>query len=113
MKNIALTLALLVIAPVAASAMGLPTKTQSLKAHAALKRVLKDPESVRYVGEWTNPGVVCGVINAKNSMGGYTGNVTYWYDIAADRVEIVQNVTGENDIDYIEAMGRYNRHCQG
>lgn len=38
------------------------------------KRYLKDPDSARFDDIHTTPkGVVCGTVNAKNSLGGYVG----------------------------------------
>lgn len=45
------------------------------KAKAAVRNNLIDPESAQFDGLFTNKktGAVCGYVNAKNKMGGYTG----------------------------------------
>ncbi|MEZ0237666.1 MAG: hypothetical protein ACAH06_06350 [Methylophilaceae bacterium] len=54
------------------------------RAKAAIGRNLKDPYSAVYEGIYfgkTAKGdpVVCGTVNAKNSMGGYTGRKRFYY----------------------------------
>jgi hypothetical protein len=78
-------------------------------AHAALKRSLKDPESVRYVSDTFKPGVVCGLFNSKNSYGGYGGNTLYLYVIATGEI-MADEPTGDR-IDDRAARARFNRYC--
>lgn len=49
-------------------------------AKKALNKILKDPSSAQYQNVTVYKyGVVCGEINAKNSMGGYTGFTRFIY----------------------------------
>ncbi|WP_333696935.1 hypothetical protein [Phaeobacter italicus] len=70
-------------------------------AKAAAKDVLKDPDSAKF-----KPGyqayrlengdlVVCGVLNAKNSFGGYVGYEPYYVRLRSGQVMHVR-VDGEN-----------------
>jgi hypothetical protein len=51
---------------------------------------LKDPESARF-GRLTvnSSGVVCGSVNARNSMGGYTGEMAFWYVPATGETYVI------------------------
>lgn len=62
-----------IMALVLASCTGVEAQVQD-----QVRRALKDPESARFeyvtVTEVNGQRVACGLVNAKNSMGGYTGN---------------------------------------
>lgn len=52
----------------------------------SLATILKDPDSARY--QWPNKvhdSVYCGLVNAKNSYGGYTGFVPYVAFVNTDK----------------------------
>lgn len=56
--------------------------------HAAVERLLKDPSSAKFSSESVSKkGAVCGFVNAKNSLGGYTGNQRYVYFNGATSLE--------------------------
>jgi hypothetical protein len=46
--------------------------------HKAILDTLKDPDSAKFGKEAVFQWRACGVVNAKNSYGGYTGDETYW-----------------------------------
>lgn len=75
---------------ISAVALILPTSSSAQeqeqvdRAKAAIGRNLKDPYSAVYEGIYfgrTAKGdpVVCGTVNAKNSMGGYAGRKRFYY----------------------------------
>jgi hypothetical protein len=79
-----------------------PTAEESIKAMeakmigAAQDRIisgLKDPESARFRNAFVSPRgrAVCGSVNAKNSMGGYTGFKRFI--VAKDRIGIEDDET--------------------
>ena len=52
--------------------------------------VLKDPESARFSNVWLGPDgkYACGEVNARNSMGGYTGRTSFMLQRSSGRVEL-------------------------
>jgi hypothetical protein len=57
------------------------------QAHERVKDALKDPESARFKSDFIGKeGAVCGLVNAKNSYGGYGGFERYI--VTADRVQL-------------------------
>jgi hypothetical protein len=65
-----------------------PAKPNAIAlAHERVKDALKDPESARFKGEFVGKdGAVCGLVNAKNSYGGYGGFERYI--VETDRVQL-------------------------
>ena len=74
--------------------------------HAAARKVLKDPDSARFgglvAGRAADSRVLfCGMLNAKNSFGGYTGMMPYlgFIDPAGTiRMEVIANDRLETDM---------------
>jgi hypothetical protein len=57
------------------------------QAHERVRDALKDPESARFKSDFIGKeGAVCGLVNAKNSYGGYGGFERYI--VTADRVQL-------------------------
>lgn len=53
---------------------------QYSEAQAGVKAILSDPESAQFTGLASGPdGNVCGLVNAKNRMGGYVGATPFAY----------------------------------
>ena len=51
------------------------------EAQAAVIARLKDPDSANFKGvEVNSQRIVCGLVNARNSFGGYVGFSAFWYD---------------------------------
>jgi hypothetical protein len=97
----------IVEAPVSAP---MATKADIPKAHSAVMRMLKDPESVRFSGEFLKPGAVCGNVNSKNSYGGYAGVTPYVYIVSSDQSYEIEG----DDITSMEnlpALGKLERFC--
>jgi len=68
------------------------TKKESATARAAVKLHLKDPSSAQFrLDLVTRPGAVCGMVNARNSNGGYTGFVNWLYITATSQVVILDH----------------------
>jgi hypothetical protein len=89
MKKSAIVIALLVLAAVSV-AEAAPKDVE--RAREAVRRVLKDPESARFTGEYiSSSGAICGRVNAKNSYGGYIGPKSYVFT-KAGQLAIVQDV---------------------
>ncbi|MHC8342513.1 hypothetical protein [Pseudomonas sp. RT6P73] len=57
-----------------------------ITAKNAVTEQMKDPDSVRF-GEVVNrAGTICGYVNAKNSLGGYSGEKAFMFDVASKEV---------------------------
>jgi len=69
--------ALLVGAGAGAVAWFLPQEVQQHAAEQAIKDTLKDPDSAKFRGIVLKEKVICGQVNAKNAMGGYTCFATF------------------------------------
>lgn len=59
------------------------TSAQTSAVHAGVRANLKDPESARFesltaVKDAAGDTIVCGMVNAKNSYGGYTGKQQFF-----------------------------------
>jgi hypothetical protein len=71
----------------------------------AIRRQLKDPPSARFEGLVERRAAdgslgVCGQVNAKNAMGGYTGALPFVYDVAARAAYIMDlNAVSSPDFD--------------
>lgn len=82
---------------------------------AALVRKLKDPESARFTDLFKvstpNEGeVVCGMVNSKNSMGGYVGARGFIFQRRPNLATIM--LSGASDPDYRgENAAAYCVHC--
>lgn len=62
------------------------------KAKTAVKALLNDPDSAQFteVQSGKNPGDVCGMVNAKNRMGGYVGATPFLYEKLTETAAIVK-----------------------
>ena len=67
-----------------------PPGDQISRARAAVLAALKDPDSARF-GEFRRgrPGFLCGTVNARNPLGGYTGPRAFFWSV--DGVRIYQD----------------------
>ena len=73
--------------------------TQRAAIEAAIRVRLKDPESARFgefkAGRAPEGITVCGQVNAKNSLGGYTGMSTFFGSLRGDAfIEIEMDEAG-------------------
>jgi hypothetical protein len=61
---------------------GLLAGCSNQEAQEAVKKLLNDPESARFseVKAGKQQGDVCGMVNAKNRMGGYVGDTPFFYE---------------------------------
>lgn len=68
------------------------------EAKTAVKALLNDPESAQFssLQPGKGKGDVCGLVNAKNRMGGYVGNTPFMYEKALVSATIVP-ATDEQD----------------
>lgn len=48
-----------------------------IDAKNAVSSRLKDPESARFSGVYVTGNIVCGLVNARNSFGGYAGDMRF------------------------------------
>lgn len=73
-------------AEVARLAAEMEAKTPRGRARAALRRVLHDPESAQFSAERAGrqADVWCGIVNAKNRMGGFVGARRFYVDLMPD-----------------------------
>lgn len=82
------------------------------KAHSSVKLSLKDPDSAKFkneyvVSERSDDGgtqvVVCGLVNAKNSYGGYAGFERYMYVVSTDYADL-ESANSESGKGYFDAL---------
>jgi hypothetical protein len=84
-------------------------------AKAMLQRKMIDPESARFTSmfkvQTSGEGeVLCGLVNSKNSMGGYVGYKGFIFEENLNRVTIM--ATGDSNPDYsMQAAAAYCVHC--
>ena len=65
------------------------------RAKAAVIGTMIDPESVRFRSLTIRGNFVCGEVNGKNQMGGYTGFQTFLVQLNPEPVVLHQDPTGE------------------
>jgi hypothetical protein len=83
-------------------------------AKAAMTRKLTDPESARFDEMFKvatdNGDAICGLVNSKNRMGGYTGNTGFIFEKALNRATLM--FSGASDPDYTgQAAAAYCVYC--
>ncbi|HVR54027.1 MAG TPA: hypothetical protein VMS38_30150 [Pseudorhodoferax sp.] len=68
--------------------------TAEYKAKEAVKRLLNDPDSAQFsdVRAGRLDGSTCGMVNAKNRMGGFVGRTPFFYESSSDTVGIAAAV---------------------
>lgn len=76
---------------------------------AAIVKILKDPESARFgkmdaVRTADDTVAVCGLVNAKNSFGGYGGDSPFIGELTAGKFNI--QVFGDGEVKTTQALGR-------
>lgn len=69
------------------------------EAKTAVKSLLNDPDSAQFseLKRGKSKGDICGVVNAKNRMGGYVGNTPFMYE---KNLEMASIVTAPEDRDF-------------
>jgi hypothetical protein len=82
-----------------------------LKAKSAITKLLKDPTSARFEGVVVRAAAVCGFVNAKNSMGGYTGRKMFVYLIKENRGFVLDVPDGSAHM--ANAIAAVETHCTG
>jgi hypothetical protein len=80
------------------------------KAQAAIKRTLKDGESARFSGDVLKPDAVCGLVNSKNSYGGYVGQTPYLYLTGTGETFILQ--TGRYQNENMALLEKFESYCR-
>ena len=75
-----------------AAALALVACGSHNEAKEAVKRLLNDPESAQFsdLQDGKNKGDVCGMVNAKNRMGGYVGKTPFFYEKLTESAAIVK-----------------------
>lgn len=87
-------------------ACGPSEPSQFEEARTAVKGMMRDPESATFEDlKLLKSGTVCGRVNAKNGMGGYSGYSPFYHlsaeDLAvADKATYGQTMVVPNDDDY-------------
>lgn len=80
-------------------------------ARAAIIKKLKDPESARFTEIVANAEAVCGLVNAKNALGGYPGPHRFYYVLSAGQAFIERG--GDISIDPLDQLARgYSNFCR-
>lgn len=64
------------------------------EAQKAIKGLLNDPDSAKFsaMADGSSKGDVCGMVNAKNRMGGYVGDTPFFYEALTKTAAIVPPV---------------------
>ena len=76
-----------------------------------VRATLRDPSSARFLGGILyRHQAVCGIVNAKNGYGGYTGDVVYLYVIPTQQVVIGQ-IEGLSPTDNERIATMLERYC--
>lgn len=101
MKISSLAIALLLSVDTAAAAKPKPPPKKAdpiAAAHARVSDQMRDPETARFSDSFvSSSGSVCGMVNGKNAMGGYSGKTRFI--VTLDRVMIEDNA-GSAAFDY-------------
>jgi hypothetical protein len=71
-------------------------------ARAMLSRTLKDPTSILLRSVYRRGDVLCGMVNGKNSLGGYVGFAPFF--IEGDRVEVLPSDIGDWPFDVVDEL---------
>jgi hypothetical protein len=72
---------------------------------------LRDPDSARFSAELLNPGAVCGLVNARNAFGGYTGFEPWLYEVETGRAFLLTE--GETSSEKEAVLRLFERYCAG
>lgn len=110
---VAVTIAVLHFKPMAGR------NAQHEAAMAAVKGMLKDPESAQFSGLWVGPEgkYVCGEVNAKNAMGGYVGKQAFMLQVSTGRVEFMPDRSAtsgplQQQLDAVQAQMKFLNDVQ-
>lgn len=111
MKHL-LTAALLVSTAVQAAPTDL-MRLQQTQAHKIIRSQLVDPDSAKFIEDsyvvQANTVNICGVVNARNRMGGYAGNQLYYvaFDMTGSPIaaDVVPQFSSYDRIEVIRAKG--------
>ena len=80
-------------------------------ARAAVIKKLKDPESARFTDVRINGEAVCGLVNAKNAMGGYPGAHKFYYVL--DARQAFTEGGGDISTDFLDQMAQgFSKFCR-
>lgn len=87
--------------PMHTTAIGLSV-AQRTAVEASVRKALKDPESARFgtmrAGREASGNIaVCGMVNARNSFGGYTGEKPFIGALTSERTFVVVGIGGTAD----------------
>lgn len=87
-----------------------------------IKQSLKDPDSAKFNGVWFSPdanngkpkisGYVCGRVNAKNSFGGYVGEVPFFIYVGQLDSGFFSGAPGIIKSDDEQSMKRFEQFCK-
>jgi len=85
------------------------TIADAARGHIALKAKLRDPDSAKFSLDLFKPGAVCGLVNAKNGFGGYTGPEAWLYLIQSRKALLLTDGDTQSEK---EEVGRvFEKHC--
>lgn len=81
-------------------------------ARGKVKALLKDPDSARFEGLIRKHDAVCGWVNAKNSLGGYTGRTLFVYVISSSSAYILDpNAIDRDPISARAGLKAHEQNC--
>lgn len=81
-------------------------------ARTAVRGILKDPQSARFSDgqdKFMKPGAICGLVNAKNGYGGYTGDQVYLY-IQQSRQAFIWGETSDREVRAVQ-LQLFSTYC--
>lgn len=82
--------------------LAIPDAEVFAKAKASITEDMIDPESTRVIElrriNYNSTDLVCGQVNSKNRMGGYTGKKPFAYSVERNRSAILGEAAGNFDL---------------
>jgi hypothetical protein len=79
-------------------------------ARAAVLAALKDPSSARFEGEIVYPAAICGLVNAKNALGGYAGSTVYLYVLRTKELRFLTD--GATNSESAAVATKFETYCR-
>jgi len=85
------------------------TEADAAQGRVLLKLKLRDPESARFSLDLLKPGAVCGLVNAKNAFGGYSGSEPWLYLPGTGQALLATE--GETSSEKYQVLALFQKHC--
>lgn len=114
MKKLLLTAMVALAVPPALARKSVAQSPLITQAQASVRSILKDPGSAIFIRSdvFQNGRIVCGLVNAKNSYGGYTGERTFLWDAVNDKVLILEDNADRTVAEKLQIADIFSRLCK-